>query len=126
MTKNEILLDFLLSWPIRQKSRWSDLWMIGPSMIFWHIWKEINRRIFKETSLSNIMLIDKIKGAIEEVTNGKILNSGPKKYNNWDSQMEKHWSLKRLDNFAPPLKSVDRKSVRWKAPPKDWTKLNFD
>ncbi|GLJ27071.1 hypothetical protein SUGI_0530690 [Cryptomeria japonica] len=72
------------------------------------------------------MLIDKIKGATEEVINGKILKGGPKKFNNWDCEIEKHWSLRRVDNLGPPKKLVDRKAVGWKAPPKEWAKLNFD
>lgn len=70
--KNATIKDFLISWPTNQKSKWSDLLLIGPSMIAWHLWKERNRIIYKESSLPTDRLIDKIKRAIEEVINGKI------------------------------------------------------
>ncbi|XP_059070720.1 uncharacterized protein LOC131860341 [Cryptomeria japonica] len=40
--------------------------------------------------------------------------------------MEKRWALKEPQTYVPPTKRPDRKIIRWKAPPRDWTKLNFD
>ncbi|XP_059067846.1 uncharacterized protein LOC131858577 [Cryptomeria japonica] len=40
--------------------------------------------------------------------------------------MENHWPLKDSGIYVPPSKCVNINSVKWKAPPKDWTKLNFD
>ncbi|XP_057841590.1 uncharacterized protein LOC131051202 [Cryptomeria japonica] len=126
IAKNERLIDFILAWPNRQKTKWCDLWLNGPSLIVWHIWKERNRRIFKEASLPQFMLVEKIKTSIEEVLNGKKIKGNPKVYTNWDALMEKRWALKEPQLYVPLIKHLDRKAIRWKAPPMDWTKLNFD
>ncbi|GLJ21099.1 hypothetical protein SUGI_0385530 [Cryptomeria japonica] len=40
--------------------------------------------------------------------------------------MEKRWALKEPQTYVPPAKRSDKKAIRWKAPPRDWTKVNFD
>ncbi|XP_057858950.2 uncharacterized protein LOC131067803 [Cryptomeria japonica] len=100
--------------------------MVGPAMIVWHIWKERNKRIFKEISIPIERLIDKIKVAIKEVLNGKPSEVRKYKYNEWDRDMERYWSFKEIGSTHSPVKKVDREAIKWNAPPKGWVKLNFD
>ncbi|GLJ41991.1 hypothetical protein SUGI_0869300 [Cryptomeria japonica] len=72
------------------------------------------------------MLVDKIKIAIEEVMNRKKIIGRTKIYTNWDAQMEKRWVLNEPQIYVPPSKCPDRNTIRWKTPPRSWTKLNFD
>ncbi|GLJ49629.1 hypothetical protein SUGI_1052950 [Cryptomeria japonica] len=125
--RSEILKDFLISWPSTLSLRWSSLWLVGPSMIVWHIWKERNMRIFKEAPLPVDKIIDNIKSAVEEVINGKIAKRKIRNYNDWDRRMEKFWLLKDPRPIVTSTKAkIDRENIRWKAPPMDWMKLNFD
>ncbi|GLJ31735.1 hypothetical protein SUGI_0638270 [Cryptomeria japonica] len=96
-------------------------------MIVWHIWKERNRRIFKEALLPVNKIIDNIKSAVEEVINGKTAKRKIRNYNDWDHRMETFWLLKDPRPVLTSTKAkIDRKNIRWKAPPMDWMKLNFD
>ncbi|GLJ21869.1 hypothetical protein SUGI_0409010 [Cryptomeria japonica] len=40
--------------------------------------------------------------------------------------MESKWSFKVTGQFEFNVKKLDMQKVRWKAPDKGWTKLNFD
>lgn len=124
--RNEKLLDFMSAWPLYFKSKWGDLWLVGPSMIVWHIWKERNRRIFREEYHSREETIKSIKTTIEEVVSGNIRKKRIIFYNACDKKMEKRWAFKELTKVRIADKAKDRKKVRWIAPKKDWTKLNFD
>ncbi|GLJ29482.1 hypothetical protein SUGI_0581130 [Cryptomeria japonica] len=123
---NEDLKDFLLSWPQMVKFKWGDIWLVGSAMVAWHIWKERNKRIFKEASLSIKQLILKIKAAIEEVISGKSSKRKTCRYNNRDRNMETKWSFKDKEPSLSPKRQVDRSQIKWTAPPTDWVKLNFD
>ncbi|XP_059074768.1 uncharacterized protein LOC131874858 [Cryptomeria japonica] len=108
------------------KSKWGDIWLVGPTLVVWHIWKEIKRRIFKEVELSTEQLISKIKVSREEVVNGKSVMRKNYRYNNWDRSMEIKWSLKDIGPVVPSKRQVDMSLIKWTVPPKDWVKLNFD
>ncbi|GLJ06858.1 hypothetical protein SUGI_0050380 [Cryptomeria japonica] len=49
--RNESLLEFLFAWPTCFNSKWSDLWLIGPFMITWHIWRGIGESLLTLKSL---------------------------------------------------------------------------
>ncbi|GLJ21870.1 hypothetical protein SUGI_0409020 [Cryptomeria japonica] len=72
--KNAEMKDFLSSWPNSFNSKWGDIWLEGSALLVWHVWKERNKRIFKEISLSNDKLILMIKGVIEEVVSCNLKN----------------------------------------------------
>ncbi|GLJ45907.1 hypothetical protein SUGI_0966430 [Cryptomeria japonica] len=114
------------AWPQFYKSKWGDLWLVGPSMIIWHIWKERNGRIFREEFHSREETYKSIKAAIEEVASGNIRKKTIRCYNTWDKKMEKRWAFKELIEVRIADKAKNRKMVKWLAPKKNWTKLNFD
>ncbi|GLJ28166.1 hypothetical protein SUGI_0553270 [Cryptomeria japonica] len=72
------------------------------------------------------MLAEKVKPVIEEVINGKKIIGSPKIYTNSDAQMEKRWAFKEPPIYVPPSNHPDINTIKWKAPPRGWTKLNFD
>lgn len=76
MVYNGSFKDFILAWSIGGKSlKWGSLWISSSLLVVWHVWKERNRRIFREEELEVNILINKIQGAIEETINGKIFDS---------------------------------------------------
>ncbi|XP_059066274.1 uncharacterized protein LOC131857602 [Cryptomeria japonica] len=117
LAKNETLKDFLIAWPSSKSSKWSTLWIIRLAMIAWHIWKERNKRIFKEVERSLEAVREGIKIAIEEVVNGKSLSARYVKLTDWDKEMEKKWEFKRID-INQAKKAVDRKAFIGRDPPK--------
>ncbi|GLJ55061.1 hypothetical protein SUGI_1181810 [Cryptomeria japonica] len=58
--------------------------------------------------------------------NGEKIIGRTKIYTNWDAQMEKRWVLKEPQIYVCPSKCHDRNTIRWKTPPRGWTKLNFN
>lgn len=47
------LADWFVSWPSNRKQDFFGcIWQIAPSIIIWEIWKERNRRIFKDQMIS--------------------------------------------------------------------------
>ncbi|XP_059068502.1 uncharacterized protein LOC131859007 [Cryptomeria japonica] len=41
--RNGSLKEFLVSWPMFNQTKWGALWLVGPVMIVWLIWKERNK-----------------------------------------------------------------------------------
>ncbi|XP_059070391.1 uncharacterized protein LOC131860054 [Cryptomeria japonica] len=94
-------------------------------MIVWQIWKERNKRIFKEISNPIAVVISNLKASIEEALSGKSKNVRKLRLNDWDLEMEKIWSFKNVICHYPN-KKIDRKQARWTKPHYNWVKLNFD
>lgn len=122
--------DLLISWPCNLvKGVYSKLWNIFPSIVSWEIWKERNRRIFKNVELKVEELILKIEASIVEVINSHLRKCMKEEgsFSLWDGHMKKNW----VNLINPPLvylkKSIeDRANCRWSPPPLGWAKLNFD
>ncbi|GLJ33938.1 hypothetical protein SUGI_0682780 [Cryptomeria japonica] len=122
-----MLKDFLRSWPNSVKSsKWAILWVVSPSMLIWHLWKERNCRIFNEEALEVDVLISKIKHAIEEVVKVKSLGRTFESYTKWDMVMKNIWSLPMCsDNKFSDSKSC-RKNIKWSPPHPEFLKMKFD
>ncbi|XP_057839045.2 uncharacterized protein LOC131049060 [Cryptomeria japonica] len=113
--RNGSLKEFLVSWPMFSQTKWGALWLVGPAMIVWLIWKERKKRIFKETSKPIDVVISNLKATIEEAICGKSRNVRKFRFNDWDAEMERNWSLKNVI-FHYPKKKIDRENVRWTKP----------
>lgn len=125
-----VFKTFIMNWPHNIcKGIYSKIWNISPAIIAWEIWKERNRRIFKNTEMEINSLITKIEISILETMNSYLRKSRfiEGSFSLWDERIKKLWP--RLIN--PPLTYFKtdkeaRKNCRWSPPPKGWTKLNFD
>lgn len=94
-------------------------------MIVWAIWKERNKRIFKESAKIVELVKNDLMASIEEVICGRSRNVRNFKFNDWDMEMERNWSYKNA-LFHYPKKRINEKEVRWEKPHNNWVKLNFD
>ena len=114
------LPDLLKVWPTDQtKGVYNKLWNICPSILIWEIWKERNRRIFRNLELGSEELISKIEASIVETTNSHLKKSQKEEgsFSIWDEKMKKNW----VKLINPPLvyqksSKEARENCRW-APP---------
>ncbi|XP_059068715.1 uncharacterized protein LOC131859172 [Cryptomeria japonica] len=95
-------------------------------MVAWLIWKECNRRVFREEELEVSILIKRVQATIEENVNAKIYGQSYRLYTKWDMEMEHVWNLKQSSLHRLKDKSIGRKNVKWSQLPPGWKKLNFD
>ncbi|GLJ11561.1 hypothetical protein SUGI_0171160 [Cryptomeria japonica] len=102
------------------------MWVVSPALLVWHIWKERNRRFFNEEALSYDSLIPKIKGAIEEVFNVKVVGRKYCSYSSWDKEMERHWNLTKISGYKLMDKKQNKDRVVWSPPTTGNIKVNFD
>eukprot|EP00253_Pinus_taeda_P007598 PITA_07598 len=104
------------------------LWKLIPGFVTWTIWKERNRRIFKDQFKSLDEIWRTIKQNIEETISLKTwyqeyLPTLPQEqsiWNNWKFHRKQDQLIK---GTRPPKSSP---LVKWSPPPKDMYKLNFD
>ncbi|GLJ50073.1 hypothetical protein SUGI_1064970 [Cryptomeria japonica] len=95
-------------------------------MLAWHIWKERNQRVFNEEALSFELLIPKIKVAIEEVINVKVVGRMYCTYSSWDKEMERLWNLMKNSGYKFGDKKQNKGSIVWTPPLAESLKVNFD
>ncbi|XP_059066513.1 uncharacterized protein LOC131857805 [Cryptomeria japonica] len=125
--RSQSLKGFLLAWPTYyKKSKWSIMWVVSLAMLAWYIWKERNRRVFNEEALSFELLIPKIKVAIEEVINIKLVGRKYCTYSSRDKEMERSWNLTKNTSYKFVDKKQNRGSIVWTPPSAGSLKVNFD
>jgi len=99
--------------------------------MIWEIWKERNRRIFKDRKLTFEQLISKIEVVIIEIINSRVL-SNPKKdtsLSHWDDKMHGKWVGLKLPSFVglgSHNTTNKRREYKWQPPKEGWFKLNFN
>ena len=70
------LVDLLLGWPTNHKyGIYGKLWNICPSILTWEVWKERNRKIFKNQEMHAANIIKKVEACIVETLNSYIIKS---------------------------------------------------
>ncbi|GLJ43073.1 hypothetical protein SUGI_0894050 [Cryptomeria japonica] len=72
------------------------------------------------------VLILKIKHAIEEVVNVKILGRTYKSCTKWDMAMENIWLLSKNNDYKFSNSKSCRKNIKWTPPPSGCLKMNFN
>ncbi|XP_057862867.2 uncharacterized protein LOC131071165 [Cryptomeria japonica] len=95
-------------------------------MLVWHIWKERNQRVFNEKALYFELLIPKIKVAIEEVINVKVVGRKYCTYSSWDKEMERLWNLMKNSGYKFVDKKQNKGSIVWTPPSAGSLEVNFD
>ena len=95
----------------------------------WELWKERNRRIFKDQERNLGRFILHLEAAIVEVMNANLRKTAHVEgsFSYWDGVIKKLWP--KLIN--PPLvyaasNKEARENCKWTPPPPGWHKLNFD
>jgi hypothetical protein len=69
-------------------------WTLIPGMIIWTIWKERNRRIFKNESLSEGKIKEKIISMTREMVQSRNYQNGKAQLAGWDSRVLEYFHLK--------------------------------
>ncbi|XP_057819172.2 uncharacterized protein LOC131032236 [Cryptomeria japonica] len=97
----------------------------------WELWKERNRRLFRNKKLEVHKIINIIDSATTELMNNWLLSDIIKNalVTYWDEKMKKHWEGLSFSPFVwdGPLESLrSRAECRWQPPGEGWVKLNFD
>eukprot|EP00253_Pinus_taeda_P035953 PITA_35953 len=128
--KENDIINSLRQWPQRpyKSELLNRLWNILPGLILWSIWKERNKRIFKNqcsqiediwkrlcTNLQETLMLRKWsqEDLPSQANEENILN-------NW------HLVLPQALQKNEGAKSSSINNSKWKAPPKNHYKLNFD
>jgi hypothetical protein len=103
-------------------------WILIPGMIIWAIWKERNRRIFRNESLPEGKLKEKIISLTRETVQSRNCQTGKAQLTGQDSRVLEDFHLKdgcnRTQVRWPPQLQVGERN--WNPPPAGSLKLNFD
>lgn len=122
--------DLLSGWPkTNNRGIYSKIWNICPAIISWEIWKERNRRIFKDQEMLASSLVLKIEASITETLNSYIRKSQFKEgsFTLNDSIIKRNWNKLINPPYMYSIKNSEaRKNCNWSPPPQGWYKLNFD
>jgi hypothetical protein len=124
------LKELISGWPTNQYyGIYSKLWNISPSILIWEIWKERNRRIFKNQELQVVELQRKIEASIMETLNAHIRKSQFEEgsFSAWDGSIKNKWvNIINPPQFYKARNKEARVNCKWSPPPVGWVKLNFD
>lgn len=98
--------------------------------MIWEIWKERNRRIFKNSKMQWYQLVNKIEASVVELVNNQTLNlQRDINMSYWDEKMRLRWKGLKIPPFmgrGSLANELSRKNCEWVPPIKGWFKLNFD
>lgn len=92
----------------------NSAWALLPSFIIWNVWKERNRRIFKEEKSSSLRLLELISKQLKETVN-TIVRDLPKN----PPSKEKLSILRQLDMKRVSSQGIDKK-IKMREPVKDF------
>jgi ribonuclease HI len=103
-------------------------WNLMPGMIIWAIWKERNRRIFRNESLPEGKLKEAIISQIRETVQSRNCQTERAQLTGQDSRILETFHLKDGRNNTlvgrPPQLQLGARN--WTPPPAGFLKLNFD
>jgi ribonuclease HI len=103
-------------------------WILSPGMIIWSIWKERNRRIFRNQSWPEGKIKETITSMIHETVMSRNCQVGRAQPTDQDSRVLEVFHLNGgcnpNQNRQPPQLQVGERN--WKPPPSGSLKLNFD
>jgi hypothetical protein len=103
-------------------------WTLIPGMIIWAIWKERNRRIFRNQNWLEGKIKETIISMTKEMVESLNCQTGRVKLTYQDSQILEAFNLKEGCNpnqvRQPPQLQVGERN--WKPPPVGSLKMNFD
>jgi hypothetical protein len=103
-------------------------WGLTSGMVIWEIWKERNRRIFKNEALPITKVVESIKNQVRETTLSRNI---PPPKNHMSPQDLSILHLLQLKDWsfnipAPRDPQIHNEAKAWTPPQEGFLKLNFD
>ena len=102
------------------------LWQIIAPHVCWHIWKEMNNRLFRnEEKLEEVIMRIMQKLIMENILNTKCRL--PKEELGWAAcKIAERWGIQKNFKDFDNSKIIKRQQTKWKPATSTWLKLNFD
>eukprot|EP00253_Pinus_taeda_P025774 PITA_25774 len=121
----------LRSWPQQpyQCNILNTLWQIIPGIVMWNIWKERNRRVFKDQTMDLEQVWTIIKQNLQETLSIKGWSQEDFPSSNQEQEIWNNWQFQITPPNSSQGTSVTREKntpTNWKPPPKNTYILNFD
>jgi hypothetical protein len=103
-------------------------WNLTSGMIIWAIWKERNRRIFRNESIPTERIKEAIVSQIRETVQSRNCNKEKSQLTDQDSRILDFFHLKEWRNNIPVGRNPQLQigARNWTPPPSGFLKLNFD
>eukprot|EP00253_Pinus_taeda_P029276 PITA_29276 len=120
----------LRNWPQKpyQSNILNSLWKIIPGIVMWNLWKERNRRIFKNQSMDGQQVWKIINKNVQETLSIKCWSQEDFPSNNKEQVIWNNWQIHlQYSNFLPgnSIRQQDIPTI-WSPPPINTYMLNFD
>eukprot|EP00253_Pinus_taeda_P031502 PITA_31502 len=124
------IIDTIRQWP---KSPYDSeilnhLWNIIPGIVIWNIWKERNRRIFKNQSSTTEEIWIRMHSNLKETMHLKSWTKEDLPTKDREQNILNNWKLELPQEIASQsaMKGNNKENRKWMAPPANTYKLNFD
>eukprot|EP00253_Pinus_taeda_P019814 PITA_19814 len=124
------LNNTLRNWPQQpyQSNILNSLWQILPGIVMWNLWKEHNRRIFKNQSMDEQQVWKIINQNVQETLSIKCWTREDFPSNDKEQAIWHNWQINLQSSNSPTSNSSrqqDTPSI-WSPPPINTYMLNFD
>eukprot|EP00253_Pinus_taeda_P020461 PITA_20461 len=124
------LNNTLRNWPQQpyQSNILNSLWQILPGIVMWNLWKEHNRRIFKNQSMDEQQVWKIINQNVQETLSIKCWTQEDFPSNDKEQAIWHNWQINLQSSNSPTSNSSrqqDTPSI-WSPPPINTYMLNFD
>eukprot|EP00253_Pinus_taeda_P034383 PITA_34383 len=120
----------LRNWPQHpfQSRILNSLWQIIPGIVMWNLWKERNRRIFKDHSMDVQQVWQTIVMNIQETLSIKSWSQEDFPSTNKEQAIWNNWQIHLSSTNFPARSSNKQKDIpsHWSPPPPNSFMLNFD
>eukprot|EP00253_Pinus_taeda_P030654 PITA_30654 len=120
----------LRNWPQHpfQSRILNSLWQIIPGIVMWNLWKERNRRIFKDHSMDVQQVWQTIVMNIQETLSIKSWSQEVFPSTNKEQAIWNNWQIHLSSTNFPARSSNKQKDIpsHWSPPPPNSFMLNFD
>eukprot|EP00253_Pinus_taeda_P007163 PITA_07163 len=124
------LNNTLRNWPQQpyQSNILNSLWQILPGIVMWNLWKEHNRRIFKNQSMDEQQVWKIINQNVQETLSIKCWTQEDFPSNDKEQAIWHNWQINLQSSNSPTSNSSRKQDTPsiWSPPPINTYMLNFD